>query len=675
MKRYFIDTAALVLLFALAAAAPAESGERGYRSPKEIEKSLKSLVKKHDDYAQLRTLAESPGGRNVLLLELSAEGAGKSGENAAPAILVVANMTGDCPIATEAALRLADSLTGAWRDGLGSHTWYIVPIGNPDGYASFFAEPLDERFTNERPFNNDNDDETDEDGPEDLNGDGYITVMRQEHTEGQWITVEGNPVLMKKAEVGKGERGKYRLITEGIDNDGDGEINEDAPGGVNPGRNFPHDFEHYTKTGGPWAASEEESRAVMRFAFDHPEIALILAFGRSNSLKSVPEGSKKTERMQDKYRVPKRMAERMGLDPDEEFTMAELVEIAKDYTGYRDIDEDMVLMFLGVGAAVNPDRKDVPYWSEISERYNEFMKEAGLDGERLDPEPFPPGSIEEWGYFQYGVPSFGVDFWTLPVKKKEKEKKEGALTPDEVEKMSNEEFAALGRERIEDFLKASDAPAHFTPDMIIMGLKGGMVTTEKIAEFMRKAEKKRESGGADERDQALYDFKADAFLEWRPFDHPTLGDVEIGGRVPYAALAPTPAVADSVIDAQLPFVRELAKMLPRVAIGNVRIEQRGGDIWKIDAWVVNNGFLPYPTHQGERCKRPSPVAIEIDGDSVEMLEGRGRVVVGLLEGSGGFKKVTWVIRAAGGTRVRLAARSFSAGGDVKDVVLGEGGGE
>jgi hypothetical protein len=670
MKRYFIAAAAITLLLALAAAEPAESGEGGYHSPKEIEKSLKSLVKKHGDYAQLHTLSESPGGRDVLLLELLAA----EQPDAAPAILVVANMTGDCPIATEAALRLADSLAGGWRDELEVYTWYIVPVGNPDGHARFFAKPLDERFTNERPFNDDNDGATDEDGPDDLNGDGYITVMRQEHPEGRWIPIDGNPVLMKTAEAAKGEHGRYRLFTEGIDDDGDGEINEDGPGGVNPGRNFPHNFEHYTKTCGPWAASEEESRSVMRFAFDHPEIALILAFGRSNSLKSVPEGSKKTERTQDKYKVPKRMAERMGIDPNEEFTMTDLVEMARDYTGYQDIDEDMVLMFLGVGAAVNPDRRDVPYWSEISERYNEFIKSAGLDGERLDPAPFPPGSIEEWGYFQYGVPSFGVDFWTLPVKKREKEKKEGALTPEEVEKMSNEEFAALGRERIGEFLAASDAPAHFTPDMVIMGLKGGMVTTKKIAEFMRKAEKKK-PGGADETDQALYDFDAGAFLEWRPFDHPTLGDVEIGGRIPYAALAPPPGVADSVIDAQLPFVRVIAKMLPRVAIEKVRVEQRGVDIWKIDAWVVNNGFLPYPTHQGGRCRRPSPVAIEVDGDGVEMLEGRGRIVVGLLEGSGGFKKVTWVIRAAEGTRVKLAARSFSAGGDLKDVVLTEGGGE
>ena len=136
-----------------------------------------------------------------------------------------------------------------------------------------------------------------------------------------------------------------------------------------------------------------------------------------------------------------------------------------------------------------------------------------------------------------------------------------------------------------------------------------------------------------------------------------------------------PGAIDSLINTQLPFVRELSGRLPSIAIDGVEVDRRGDDIWKVDAWVVNTGFLPYPTHQGQRCKRPTPVALELGGERVEILEGRARVVVGLLEGSGGFKKASWIVKASAGRGVTLTARSFSAGVYVKEVTLGEGGGE
>jgi hypothetical protein len=669
MGRLVVVAAIALFLFCQAAPrANADAGERAYRSPESLKKELVQLVGGHKDAARLHTLGKTPGGRDLILIEIGSRGAG------APAVLVAANMEGDSPPASEAAFELARLLLEEWEGEPEKRTWYIVPAGNPDGYARFFDKPLGVSFVNARPFNADRDDATDEDAPEDLNGDGYITVMRQAHPEGSWMPVEGEPLLMKRAEAEKGEKGAYRLFSEGIDNDGDGEINEDVPGGVNPGHNFPHNFEHYTETDGPWAASEVESRAIMRFAFDHPEIALVLVFGRSNSLREVPESTRKSEATRGRYKVPKRIAERMGLDPDKEYPIAELVEMARAYTGYQELTEDMVLQFLGVGAAVNPDKKDLPYWKEISKRYNEFIKEAGPGGERLASAKFSPGSVEEWSYYQYGTPCFSMDFWTLPVKKDREKKEEGELTPDEVEKMSNEEFIGLGKERIEEFLKASGAPSQYNADMVIMGLEGGMVTTKKIAGFMRKAKKKEESGGASEEDLALHAFNEDAFLPWKPYDHPTLGTVEIGGKVPYADLAPPPAVLDTILAKQLPFVRELAGLLPEIDVSRVDVERKGADAWRIDAWVTNTGFLPYPTHQGNRCKRPTPVAVTIEGKGIELIEGRKRVVSGLLEGSGGFQKISWLVRAGEGARVTIEAAGFSTGSTAKIVELGKGGG-
>ena len=589
----------LILLLAL----PAQA-EFKYKTPDKIGAELRALA--GQESARMQVLAKTPGGREVWLLSLGKQ------EPELPAVMVIANMEGNSPLATEAALELSRQLLSGWKEDLKTRRWYILPVGNPDGYANFFKKPLFERHTNDRPFNDDYDDRTDEDGPEDLNQDGFITLMRQAHPEGEWMAVEKNPVLMKKADPGKGERGIYRIFTEGIDNDRDGLYNEDGPGGTNPGRNFPHKFTHYTKTDGPWAASEPSSRAVLEFAYAHPEIGMLIVFGRSNNIKK--PGEAKTGGGQEKYKLPERMAKKAGLDPSIEYPLEDVMQMVREYTGWMQMPESVVLSMLGVGAKAEPDHRDLPYLAEAGRRYGEFIKKAGRDRERLDPPGYPPGSVDEWAYYQFGVPVFSLDFWSLP--KKKEEKKEEAKKEEE-------------------------------------------------------KEKKPDAYAVDQAEQALYQVNPGAFVAWKPYRHPALGKVEIGGRIPWAHLRPPPAEVKGLIESQLPFVRELAGMLPVIEVSKVEVEPRGPGVWKLEAWVANRGFLPYPTHQGERCRRPVPVVVTLEGGV--LLEGKKRMVLKLLPGSGGAGKAVWVLKAKAGSRVTVVVRGFAAGSDRKVVVLKGGG--
>jgi hypothetical protein len=276
-----------------------------------------------------------------------------------------------------------------------------------------------------------------------------------------------------------------------------------------------------------------------------------------------------------------------------------------------------------VGAAVNPAKADLTYWNEISKRYNDFIKEAGLEAERLDPPGFSDGCIEEWAYYQYGVPSFSMDFWTVP-KPKEPEPDSGDAGSDE-------------------------------------------------KKMMRKGEKD-DDNGADEAEDALYAFDSTAFIPWTSFDHPTLGTIEIGGQVAYRDLTPPIDQVDTLLDKQLPFLQQLAGMLPQIAIADVQIENRSPSVWKIEAWIVNNGFLPYPTHQGQRSQRPTPVIVTLSGDGLTFLEGKERSAVGLLDGSGGTAKVSYLVQADAGKRLTLEVQSNSAGGEQRTITLTGGSG-
>ena len=183
-------------------------------------------------------------------------------------------------------------------------SWYILPVGNPDAMAVVFEEPLRVNSRNSRPYNDDMDDQVDEDGPEDLNGDGYITSMRVKDPAGQWIAVEGEPRAMKKADWSKGEKGEFKLYTEGLDNDGDGKYNEDGPGGVNIGVNFPHLFKFHQVDGGAWAGSEPESHELMKFVFERPEIAMTFVFGKTNFCLSPPKAGRQGQADFNKIKIP-----------------------------------------------------------------------------------------------------------------------------------------------------------------------------------------------------------------------------------------------------------------------------------------------------------------------------------------------------------------------------------
>ncbi len=218
-----------------------------YHNPAEVNDLLIDFAASHPSIARLHKIAVSPGGSVVNVLELG-PAIDIKGEKL-PAVFVAANLEGTVPIATEAALYLAHLILdqpGTRQD----KTWYILPWGNPDAAWKYFKKPLEMDARNARPYNDDMDDQTDEDGGEDLDGNGIITMMRVKEPEGQWIPVPGESRFMKKADWTKGEKVIYTLYTEGIDNDNDGEINEDGPGGVDIGANFPHLFKFFTKTGG-----------------------------------------------------------------------------------------------------------------------------------------------------------------------------------------------------------------------------------------------------------------------------------------------------------------------------------------------------------------------------------------------------------------------------------------
>jgi len=358
----------ILLLSALlsAGAAAAEPAFNRYHPPEAINAALRDFARAHPASTRLHTLAQSAGGREVLLLEIGPEV--KKDQKILPAVLVVANMEGTVPLSSEAALYLI-KLILAESDVRKDLTWYVLPCGNPDAASGYFRKPLRVDPRNASPFNDDRDDQTDEDGVDDLDGNGIITAMRVKDPEGQWMPVPGEPRLMKRADWSKGEKGMYKLYTEGLDNDGDGAYNEDGPGGVNIGITFPHLFKSFTTTGGRWPGAEEESFRLIQFASDHREIGMAFVFGASNFCMNPPRGGRRGGADLTRLKIPERFASFLGADPEKTCTMEEVIKMVKPVVPPgMEVDESMIASFLGLGAVVNPLEDDLKFYKELSEK-------------------------------------------------------------------------------------------------------------------------------------------------------------------------------------------------------------------------------------------------------------------------------------------------------------------
>ncbi len=154
---------------------------------------------------------------------------------------------------------------------LDTRVFYLRPKFNPDGADLALLKDVSLRST-VHPVDNDGDGSADDDPAEDLNGDGFITRMRIPDPEGNML-ISG---VRRGRDVTEGSF--YRVVSEGIDNDRDGRLNEDDIGGLDMNRNFPRNWEpEYLQPGaGDFPLSEPETYATVSFINDHPNITGIV---------------------------------------------------------------------------------------------------------------------------------------------------------------------------------------------------------------------------------------------------------------------------------------------------------------------------------------------------------------------------------------------------------------
>ncbi|CAM5783422.1 M14 family metallopeptidase [Brevibacillus borstelensis] len=337
---------------------------------------LETWAKQYPDLVELQSAGKSLEGRDIWQITITNKKTGTA--TSKPAMWVGANRHSGEVTTRVAALHFAHELLSKYGKDpeitrlLDTRTFYVRPVENPDGSELYLNTIQTNRSTN-RPVDNDGDGIMDEDILEDLDGDGYSRQMRQYVGMGKGDYIkdpsDSSGRLMKQVGEGKGD---YRVLSEGIDNDGDGKYNEDGIGGLDIHRNYPENWRPMTEqTGMGWTQggageyplSEPEMRSVVLFLLENPHISVVETMDTTVPMHLRPPSTSKSEE---------------SMFPEDLKYYEHLDKKGQELTGY-------------------------PWAGDVY--YSYHTRRGGSEGTPLF------GHSPDWGYFQYGAIWYGDELW------------------------------------------------------------------------------------------------------------------------------------------------------------------------------------------------------------------------------------------------------------------------
>lgn len=177
------------------------------------------------------------------------------------------------------------------------------------------------------------------------------------------------------------------------------------------------------------------------------------------------------------------------------------------------------------------------------------------------------------------------------------------------------------------------------------------------------------------------------FEDWRPFEHPQLGPVEIGGwHTRFVVQNAPPLYLEAECHKNMMFSLRAMACLPRLQLSKAEAKPIGEGVYEVSVLVRNLGFLPtFGSYQAQALNKAEPLQAEVLG--ADEVVGKSKKEIGHLEGrsgaTGGFgmgyfrggasmrdRRVTWVVKGKKGDTLTLKVSGPRAGEAKAEVVLG-----
>jgi len=469
----------------------------------ELYSDMSRLEKAFPKFLKMQSMGKSYEGRDIMVMTINNPETGP--EMSKAAMFIDANIHGNEIQGGEVCLYTIwylmenygkiDQITRLVNE----RVFYIAPTVNPDGRQYFMESDGSDARSGHVPVDEDNDGLYDEDGPNDLNGNGIIEQIRKYVPgEGNYRISATNKNMLEP--VPFNEKGDYILLgEEGIDDDGDGRINEDGLGSYDPNRNWASDWQpDYVQSGSmDYPFQLPETRAENDFLMAHPNIAGVQSYHNSGGMILRGPG-----------------AETLGEYP---------------YTDVRAYDE------LGKNAErMLPFYRYIVLWSGLYTVHGGFID---YTSEGL------------------GIITFSNELWN-----------------------GSQYFGSP------DLQKQSD-----DPNSPISGRQGQFFFDEKL-EF------------------------GDQFVEWKEFNHPDYGKVEIGGEwKKFQGRIPPRFMNEELCHRNMAFSLYQADEMPKIEIGDTRVKKIGDGVYSVMIDFTNKKVIPTITGRAAQNNVVRPDLITFEG--------------------------------------------------------------
>lgn len=475
----------------------------------ELQADMHTLEKAYPKFLKYITLGKSYDGREIAGMIINNPDTGA--DTSKPAMYIEANIHGNEIQGGEICIYTIwylmenygkiDKITKLVNE----RAFYIVPTVNPDGRDYFMHGTGQGARSGHMPVDDDNDYLFDEDGPEDLNGNGVIEQMRKYVPgQGNFKKSAADPRLLEP--VKPGEKGDYVLLgMEGIDHDGDGRVGEDGPGGYDPNRNFATDWQpNYVQNGAmDYPFQLPEAKAVNDFLMAHPNVAGLQTFHNNGGMILRSPG-----------------AEAMGEYP------------AGDVRAYDEIGR--------MGERMLPFYRYLVIWSGLYTVH---------------------GGATDWGNDGLGILSLSNELWN-----------EGQYftSPDLKEQQKDPNSPIAPR-----------VASNFFNDYLEFG---------------------------------------DELMEWKEFDHPQFGKIEIGGVMKKTfGRVPPRFMNEELCHRNMAFTLYQADEMPQMKMGESKVENLGEGVYKVWLDLVNEKVAPTILAKAAANNVVRPDLLTVAGKGIEVL--------------------------------------------------------
>jgi len=136
------------------------------------------------------------------------------------------------------------------------------------------------------------------------------------------------------------------------------------------------------------------------------------------------------------------------------------------------------------------------------------------------------------------------------------------------------------------------------------------------------------------------------YIDWHTFQHPTLGEVEIGGWIRSRNSPPEGPLVQAEAEMGNAYKMYLASLTPRLNVtSEVTATNAEAGIYQVDITVENTGFLHTALQQAQALRVVEEVLLEVEGDgNLEILFGEEKARIGHINGNSESDTISFVVR-------------------------------